>query len=286
MAARPCRAASRFRLVATQHHHLQFASRVESVSAHSSTSLCANAWEVHCQCFASVILCAGAQRWYRLACASCWVSRSLRLGLAARMFVAVVAHARYGTHFVALRVYIGCYFVKWPPVSRRLLLWQPPLRALAGLQNPPYAKCLRWVRSHSRRRSTVAFAPYAPPVGSLLVVVAPWHWLGASRCILVSGLRPVMVCVPARPRGLAAARHWPCAGLPVRPEGSLSPALRFFGCRDLYCVRMHGQSKDMWPLRGHKSKSPEHVRALPKLTQHSCFISTMGRNMGKFWKTS
>ena len=33
------------------------------------------------------------------------------------------------------------------------------------------------------------------------------------------------VC-PARPVGLAAARHWPCAGLPIRPPkgGSHSPA--------------------------------------------------------------
>ena len=38
----------------------------------------------HGMCFASVILCAGAQRWCRLACASCWISRSLRLGLEGR----------------------------------------------------------------------------------------------------------------------------------------------------------------------------------------------------------
>ena len=50
---------------------------------------------LHRQCFASVGQCAGAQIWPRLAGASCWISRRLRLGLAA-VFVAVVALARYG----------------------------------------------------------------------------------------------------------------------------------------------------------------------------------------------
>ena len=49
----------------------------------------------------------------RLACASCWISRSLRLGLAAVVFVAVVAHARYGH---PLRFYIRPYCVKCAPV--------------------------------------------------------------------------------------------------------------------------------------------------------------------------
>lgn len=61
------------RLVATPHHHLRFASMVASVSAHSSASLCARAWEVHRQCFASVGQCAVAQIGCRLAYASCWV---------------------------------------------------------------------------------------------------------------------------------------------------------------------------------------------------------------------
>ena len=72
----------------------------------------------------------------------------------------------------------------------------------------------------------VAFAPYAPPSGSLVAVVAPGHWSGASRRVLVSGLRPVILCVPRPPLGLAASRHWPCAGLPVRPQGAPS-AQRF-----------------------------------------------------------
>ena len=39
---------------------------------------------------------------------------STRLSLGVR---GSVARARYVTHFVALRVYIGCCFVKWPPVA-------------------------------------------------------------------------------------------------------------------------------------------------------------------------
>lgn len=86
------------------------------------------------------------------------------------------------------------------------------------------------------------------------------------------------------PLGLAATRLWPCAGLPA-PRGSLSPALQNIvvlgaGMHSQVCI-----SKGLWPLRGHQRKSPEQVRALPQLSQHSCFVSTMGKNMGRFWKT-
>ena len=96
------------------------------------------------------------------------------------------------------------------------------LRALTGLQNRPYAKwpelgagesAVGAPRSHSR--------PTRRRLHALLAVVAPWHQSGASRSVLVSGLRPVMLCVPPPAhRGLAAARHWPRA--PVArppPEG-------------------------------------------------------------------
>lgn len=57
--------------------------------------------------------CAGAQIWPRLACASCWISLRLRRGLAA-VFVAVVAHARYGH---PLRFYITPHCPQCPPVA-------------------------------------------------------------------------------------------------------------------------------------------------------------------------
>ena len=41
---------------------------------------------------------------------------------------------------------------------------------------------------------------------------------------LVSGLRPVIMCVPRPPWGLAAARHWPCAGCPSAPKGLPHPS--------------------------------------------------------------
>ena len=56
-----------------------------------------------------------------------------------------------------------------------------------------------------------------------------WH-LGIGQALravwLVSGLRPVILCVPRPPCGLAAARLWPCAGLPVRPQGAPSAQRR------------------------------------------------------------
>ena len=52
--------------------------------------------------------------WPRLACASCWISHRLRLGLAAVVFVAVVAHARYGH---PLRFYITPHCPQCPPVA-------------------------------------------------------------------------------------------------------------------------------------------------------------------------
>jgi len=58
-------------------------------------------------------------------------------------------------------------------------------------------------------------------------VVAPWHQSGAARSVLVSGLLPVMWCVPPPThRDLVAAQHWPpCAGLPVcPPRGHPQPA--------------------------------------------------------------
>ena len=55
---------------------------------------------------------------------------------------------------------------------------------------------LRWRRSHSRRCFPFAFAPSAPPSARPCGVPAPWQQSGAARCVLVSGLRPVMLCVP------------------------------------------------------------------------------------------
>ena len=146
--------------------------------------------------------------------------------------VAVVGLARYGTHFVALRVYIGCYFVKWPPAAALKLRFVASTASRPrGFTKPTLCKVPPLERSHSRRRFPVAVlcpAPYAPPSGSLVAVVALWHWSGASRSVLASGLRPVILCVPRPPCGLAAARHWPCAGCPSAPKGLPHPSAKYF----------------------------------------------------------
>jgi hypothetical protein len=71
----------------------------------------------------------------------------------------------------------------------------------------------------------VAFAPYAPPSGSLVAVVAPGHWSGASRS--VSGQWPAAshdVCAPPTlwPRRCAAlALRW---SAPSAPKGLPQPS--------------------------------------------------------------
>ncbi len=91
---------------------------------------------------------------------------------------------------------------------------------------------LRWRRSHSRRRSPVTGVPYAPPsarpCGCACTVAS------VRRCALccrsVACGQSCGVC-PRPPVGLAAARLWPCAGLPVRPQGA--PSAQRLGSRRL-----------------------------------------------------
>lgn len=129
---------------------------VVSVSARGAGAPRTGSGELHRQCFASVGQCAGAQIWPRLAGASCWISHRLRLGLAPGM--------RGSCGVRPLRQsYITPHCPQCPPVSRKLLLWRPPLRALRVKATGVMQNCLRWVRSHSRRRFPVVGTPYAPP---------------------------------------------------------------------------------------------------------------------------
>ena len=122
--------------------------------------------------------------------------------------------------------YIKPHCPQCPPVSRKLLLWQPPLRALSGEGNRLYAKLPSLERSHSRRRFPVVGTPYAPPSarpcgcrGTVALV---------RRCALcgwsVACGQSCGVC-PRPPLCFAAARHQPCALVcPSAPRGgSLSP---------------------------------------------------------------
>ena len=116
---------------------------------------------------------------------------------------------------------------------------------------------LRWVRSHSSRRSPVAFAPYAPPAGSLVVVVALWHRSGASR--RVSGQWPAasyVVCAPPAPMASPLRGIGPALAARPPPRGSLSPALGVMNRAGLCsCYQMHsslrifcGGYRPKWPV--------------------------------------
>jgi len=122
--------------------------------------------------------------------------------------------------------YITPHCSQCPPVSRKLLLWQPPLRALRVKATGVMQNCLRWSRSHSRRRFPVVGTPYAPPSarpcgcrGTVALgrrcALCGWSVACGQSC----GVFP-------RPRlCFAAARHQPCALVcPSAPRGgSLSP---------------------------------------------------------------
>jgi hypothetical protein len=96
--------------------------------------------------------------------------------------------------------------------------------------------CLRWRRSHSRRRFPVAGLPYAPPSVALVGVPAPWHQSGAARCAV--GQWPAashMVCAPAHPwasplRGFAPALYSPSAPAGA-PSVSAKPGTAALTCR-------------------------------------------------------
>ena len=155
------------------------------------------------------------------------------------VIVAVVVHARCGTHCVALRVYIGMLFcevcasrcAKAPlGVAHRFAPWRVHA---AGIT----LSGLRWVRSHSRRRSPVAVQ--RPTRRQLAPLWLSWR-CGISQALragcLVSGLRPVMSCAPPTlwPRRCAAlALRW----LPVRPQGA--PSSQRQGNRQGFALPYH-----------------------------------------------
>jgi hypothetical protein len=120
--------------------------------------------------------------------------------------------------------YIRPHCSQCPPVSRKLLLWQPPLRALWVKATGVMQNCLRWSRSHSHRRFPVVGTPYAPSSAR------PCGWRGTvalvRRCALccwsVACGQSCGVC-PRPPLCFAAARHQPCALVcPSAPMGAPS----------------------------------------------------------------
>ena len=153
-----------------------------------------------------------ADRVSALAGASCWISHRLRLGLAAVVFVAVVAHTRYGH---PLRFYITPHCPQCPPVAALKLRLVPVTASRpSGEGNRRYAK---WPSLESVAQ------PSALPgrLHALRAAVCAPLWLSWHRGIgqslravcLVSGLRPVMWCCvcPRPPLCFDAARPQPCA---------------------------------------------------------------------------
>ena len=199
----------------TQHHRFRFASVVVLVSARGSASPRAGAGELHRQCFASVSQCAGAQIWK--------VSARLRIVWKGHRCARRCSHSTtVGTppqrppasllHNAALPSVAASHCAKATfGVAHRL-------RALRVKATGVMQSGLRWRRSHSRRRFPFAFAPYAPPsarpCGCACTVAS------VRRCALcVWSVAYGQLCgvCPRPPVGLAAARLWPRAELPVRP---------------------------------------------------------------------
>ena len=160
--------------------------------------------------------------------ASCWISRRLRLGLAT-VFVAVVALARYGH---PLRFYITPHCPQCPPVAALKLRLVPVTASRPSCEgNRRYVKwpsleSVAQPSAHHGRWHALRAAVCAP-------LWLSWH-LGIGQALravcLVSGLRPVMWCVPPPTlvlrRCAASALR---AGLPVRPPRGLpQPSAKTF----------------------------------------------------------
>ena len=203
------------RLVVTAHHHLQIASRVASVSAHSSAALCARAAELHRQCSASIGQCAGAQIWPRLASASCWISRRLRLGPAPGM------RGSCGTRPLR-QSYITPHCPQCPPVAT-LKLHLVPVTASrpSGEGNGPLCKIAfagygrtavgasRLLARPTRRRLAPLWLLWRCGIGQALRAVFWSVACGQLSCVCpahpvaspLRGFGPALVC-PSAPKGL------------------------------------------------------------------------------------
>ena len=153
--------------------------------------------------------------------------------------------------------YIKPHCPQCQPVSRKLLLWQPPLRALSGEGNRLYAKL-----------------PSLGTVAQPSALPGRWHALRAAVCAplwlswrcgigqalravwLVSGLRPVMWCVPPPTlvlrRCAASALR---AGLPVRPPWGLPQPARVRFC---LCYKFDSCSRSEY--EGHRPTRPVSQR--------------------------
>jgi hypothetical protein len=208
-----------------------------SVCLRCSVSQCARRWCAPHRCWgvtSPVLRKCWSVRWCADMASARWrivldqPSPAARPG--SRVFVAVVAHARYGH---PLRFYITPHCPQCPPVAALKLRLVPVTASRpSGEGNRRYAK---WPSLESVAQPSALpgrCTPYAPPSARPCGCRGTCGIGQALRAVcLVSGLRPVILCVPRPPCGLAAARHWPCAGLPVRPQGA--PSAQRKGARRL-----------------------------------------------------
>jgi hypothetical protein len=126
--------------------------------------------------------------------------------------------------------YITPHCSQCPPVSRKLLLWQPPLRALRVKATGVMQNCLRWSGRTAVGASRSLARPTRHRLRALVVVVAPGHQSGAARC--VAGQWPAashVVCAPAHPCASPLRGSALRAGLPVRPPWGLPQPARLLG---------------------------------------------------------
>jgi hypothetical protein len=106
------------------------------------------------------------------------------------------------------------------------------LRALRVKATGVMQSGLRWSRSHSRRRSPFAFAPYAPPSARPCGCACTWALVRRSAlCVWSVACGQSWGVCPRPPVGLAAARLWPRAGLPIRPPRGLPQSAQNRGQR-------------------------------------------------------
>ncbi len=140
------------------------------------------------------------------------------------VFVAVVAHARYGH---PLRFYITPHCPQCPPVAA-LKLRLVPVTAARPVGSRQQALC-KVAFAGVGRTAVGASRSLARPtrrrLRALVVVVAPWHWSGAARCVL--GQWPAashVVCAPAHPCASPLRGFGPALVCPSAPTGLPQPS--------------------------------------------------------------
>jgi len=147
--------------------------------------------------------------------------------------------------------YITPHFIKWPPVVTLKLHLVPPT---AGAPSRVYKtgvmqNCLRW----SGRTAVGAPRSLARPtrhrLHALVAIVALWPQSGATRSVLVSGLRPVITCVPLPCHRRAQGT---VQGLRDRPHQA--SCLRWRRCTFKHAMADHAdaKAKDKWERKGCK----------------------------------